>query len=91
MRVSSLILGLICCLPVALADRTSNAHNRPTVCNNEPTADPGDVSRRFLRGRAGSAPARALDSSLGKRNLFKRSGKVTYDPNCDKAPPDKSS
>ena len=86
--LSLLALGLFYCLPLVVADRTSNAHNTPTVCNTEPVATGTAVTqKRVRRGRDGHTQAETLSNNLWGRDLSKRSGVVTYDANCNNAPP----
>ena len=87
---SILFLGLGCFVPGLLADRSSNAHNTPTVCNTEPeTTQTSPPSRRHLRHMA-RRQVESSDTSIMERGVYRRSGVVSYDSNCDSAPPAKS-
>lgn len=86
--LSLLVLGLFGYLLLVVAGRTSNAHISPMVYNTEPDAiDFSRAQTKLRRGRDGHAYAQLLRNSLLGRPLSKRSGVVTYDANCDKAPP----
>ena len=86
--LSLLALGLFNYLPLVVADRTSNAHNTPTVCNTEPVATGTAVAqKRVRRGRDGNTHAETVSNDLWQRDLSRRSGVVTYDANCNNAPP----
>lgn len=68
---------------LALADRGTNQHNTPQVCNNEPDSDPTTPGskRRSLIERRVSNKRDTLSSTRAKRG-----GSISFDANCDAAP-----
>jgi hypothetical protein len=83
-----LILGLSCSLPLTLADRSTNAHNTPTICNNEPDATGTAIAqRRIRRSQDRAVSVDTFSPSFSEKDLLKRSGVVSYDGNCNNAPP----
>ena len=85
--------GLACLLSGALAGSEGRGSNPggtiPTVCNNLPDAGSDTVaSAPDVRKRtSGRADAKGESLTSQTRNLTRRAGTVSYDPNCNAAPP----
>lgn len=86
--LSLLVIAVSYYLPLVASDRSTNAHHTPTVCISEPSASGTPMTlRRVRRDRDVHAHPESLHSSLLGRELSKRMGAVSFDDNCNNAPP----